>query len=421
MSGCALIADLTTSDGLPSVGETKLSATTPTGVASMPVSAYDIGLLHFQSMRYGLALDSFRKDLRHNAQSVRTLNAVAATYDFLGRTDLADRYYEEALALNPDSAQTLNNLGYSYLMRGRQAQSAPYLAEAERLFRLARGRDGGNPKIDANLSYLADIRGDLFGVRRNLAQVPDDKLTIVAKAPDPYAAWVERKSSDVHYLVSSPPPALARKLRELRVDPAIASSASLALKRASRPPMRKATGPRRAIEHVLAALPKAKPNRTKPTAVTELVAVLPRAKAKPNQAEPTAVSELAVVLPRAKPHQAEPETTIRAAATPKSKPRPDRPLTVRLATLIQPRPKAPVMTGQRGPDSVPLSGPGGATLTALDNRPVPRSPLGTEPLSNPGAAREMQVVAGPTERPYRVIVAEQRPQAAPLIASIEGQ
>jgi hypothetical protein len=33
----------------------------------------------------------------------------------------------------------------------------------------------------------------------------------------------------------------------------------------------------------------------------------------------------------------------------------------------------------------------------------------------------MQVVAGPTERPYRVIVAEQRPQAAPLIASIEGQ
>jgi hypothetical protein len=33
----------------------------------------------------------------------------------------------------------------------------------------------------------------------------------------------------------------------------------------------------------------------------------------------------------------------------------------------------------------------------------------------------MQIVVGPTERPHRVIVAEQTPRAAPLIASLETQ
>ena len=61
---------------------------------------------------------------------------MGATYDRLGRYDAAERYYNQALALQPGSAQTLNNLGYSYLLQGRYDLAAVYLRNAREVARI---------------------------------------------------------------------------------------------------------------------------------------------------------------------------------------------------------------------------------------------------------------------------------------------
>jgi len=389
-SGCAMFGDLWGTDAAPDGTPAQLSTSAPTEARHAAVSTYDIGKVHFNSKRYGLAIDSFQKELRHNPKSLRALNAVAATYDMLGRTDLADRYYEEALAVDPDSAQTLNNFGYSYLMRGRQTGSVASLAEAERLFRLARGRDGANLKIEANLGYLSEIRGNLFGGGGgNLAQVVDEKLKVTARAPNPYAAWIERKSRDVQYLVSSPPVEMARKLKELRLDPAIAGYASLAHRHSAPGPVRV-----RAIGHPSATLAMVAPRRSARPVAVDVAAILPRSK--PRQIEPAAGGDAIAMVPKPKPR------------------RPNQP-TIHLAALIQPSPKAP-----RAGQSVSLSRPDMAPI-ALDKGPSSQPGFGFDPQLAPRAAREMQIVVGSPKGSHRVIVAEQAPRAAPLIASAEGQ
>lgn len=88
------------------------------------------GTWHFENDRIGLALAEFRTALRHDPNSVRALNGVAASYDRLNRFDLSERYYQLALAVEPDSPQTLNNLAYSHMLRGDEAAADRYLAAA---------------------------------------------------------------------------------------------------------------------------------------------------------------------------------------------------------------------------------------------------------------------------------------------------
>lgn len=413
LSGCALFDDDPNFGDSPYATQVQLSDATPTVASHAGVSAYDIGKVHFRGRRYGLALDSFRRELRYDARSLATLNAVAATYDMIGRTDLAERYYADALALDPDSTQTLNNMGFSQLMRGREKRSMTHLVEAERLFRLAKAHDGANPTVDANLAFLADIRGDLFGVPKNLAQVPHQKLTIVAKTPDPYAAWVERKSGNVYYLTTSPPPDMASKLRQLRLDPVIAGYAALASTPATPDAdLRKVSG------HQSANLPRAVPIITARPINGHPVAAPPRLRPTPVRRKTSEYA--AVALPRSKPVPTQHRTSEYAAVTvPKSKPRQAEQPAVHLASLIRPRPKPPVNGSLQPAALAPLSGPGEAQ-SALDGRSSILSPVRVEPQSAPRIARETQIVVGSPDRWHRVIIAGQTPRAAPLIASVEG-
>jgi hypothetical protein len=110
-----------------------------------PVDAYASGKENFAAGRLGLALVDFERALEEHGPSVDRLNALAATYDRLSRFDLADRAYRQALVLDPNSPQTLNNLGYSYMLRGRADLAAAYLAKAQSLAK-------GDPTIGANLA-----------------------------------------------------------------------------------------------------------------------------------------------------------------------------------------------------------------------------------------------------------------------------
>lgn len=91
---------------------------------------YDIGKAHLATGRLGLAATSLQAARAANPGSLEILNALAATYDRLGRFDLADRYYGEALALDGRDARTLNNFGYSQLLRGQPKRAESLFAMA---------------------------------------------------------------------------------------------------------------------------------------------------------------------------------------------------------------------------------------------------------------------------------------------------
>jgi tetratricopeptide (TPR) repeat protein len=107
-------------------------------------SAYGAGKRHWAADRVGLALVSFQAALAADPLSVAALNAVAAAYDELRRPDLARGYYAKALAIEPESADTLNNMAISAALAGDDRRAAE-------LFARAAVRDGANATIRANL------------------------------------------------------------------------------------------------------------------------------------------------------------------------------------------------------------------------------------------------------------------------------
>lgn len=80
--------------------------------------------------RVALAAQAFQAALFAEGSSVEVLNALAVSYDKLGRYDLSDHYYQRALMLAPNSPQTVNNLAVSLAQRGAPDLAAKLLADA---------------------------------------------------------------------------------------------------------------------------------------------------------------------------------------------------------------------------------------------------------------------------------------------------
>ena len=79
---------------------------------------YHKGKQHLASREYGLAMDAFLRDLSLRGKNIDSLNGLAIAYDRLGRYDISQRYYKQALALQPTSPVTLSNLAYSQYKQG---------------------------------------------------------------------------------------------------------------------------------------------------------------------------------------------------------------------------------------------------------------------------------------------------------------
>lgn len=107
----------------------------------------------------GLALKHFRKAQHERPGDVGILNALAVTYDRLQQFDQAERLYVQALVLDPDSVQTLNNYGYSLMLSGHTDLAATLLAEA-----YDAGRDG---------PMAATVAGNLHLLQSRVGWLPD--------------------------------------------------------------------------------------------------------------------------------------------------------------------------------------------------------------------------------------------------------
>jgi len=106
-----------------------------------------LGMEHFGRGNYGIAERYFRDAVEKAPRDVTAWIGLAASYDRLRRFDLADTAYAQAIRLRGESVQILNNLGYSYMLRGD-------LQRAREKFMKAYKLDPGNRTIANNLHLL---------------------------------------------------------------------------------------------------------------------------------------------------------------------------------------------------------------------------------------------------------------------------
>ena len=95
----------------------------------------------------GMAQRHFKDAVEKNKEDADSWIGLAAAYDNLGRFDLADRAYAQAVRLRGQTLEITNNLGYSYMLRGdgRRALSQ---------FKRALALDPGNVVIANNIRLL---------------------------------------------------------------------------------------------------------------------------------------------------------------------------------------------------------------------------------------------------------------------------
>ena len=132
---------------------TTLSVQEPADVKYYPSDEpLKLGIEYFNRGVYGLAEKYFRDAVEKSHRDATAWIGLAASYDHLGRFDLADRAYHAAIGLKGETVQILNNQGYSYMLRGD-------LVRARAKFDLAARRDPYNPTIANNLHLLDGSAG----------------------------------------------------------------------------------------------------------------------------------------------------------------------------------------------------------------------------------------------------------------------
>ena len=83
-----------------------------------PGDDLNLGKRHYREKNYGLAEQHFRRAVEKAPRDGEGWLGLAASYDRLKRYDLADRAYREALDIYGPRPEVLNNIGYSFLLRG---------------------------------------------------------------------------------------------------------------------------------------------------------------------------------------------------------------------------------------------------------------------------------------------------------------
>lgn len=110
------------------------------------------GKANFRSNNFGLAERNFRAAVESSPRNAEAWLGLAASYDQLGRFDLADRAYDELVEIKGPLPQILNNRGYSYFLRGDKAKARSVLTKAS-------SADPQNQQILGNLELLETDNG----------------------------------------------------------------------------------------------------------------------------------------------------------------------------------------------------------------------------------------------------------------------
>ena len=108
-----------------------------------------LGIQRFYEGNFGLAQQYFPDAVEKSPSDVTAWIGLAASYDRLGRFDLADQAYGAAAKLEGSTVRLLNNEGYSYMLRGD-------LKTARAKFQSALRLDPNNQTTLNNIKLLDD-------------------------------------------------------------------------------------------------------------------------------------------------------------------------------------------------------------------------------------------------------------------------
>jgi Flp pilus assembly protein TadD len=133
---------------------------TTTGSIGEPPGPADAGLLgsdpsddvamgkkQYRAGNFGIAERYFRRAVESHPRDAEAWVGLAAAYDRLRRFDLADRAYDQVVAIIGPTPEVLNNRGYSYMLRGDYPHARSTLLAAA-------AKDPKNPYIKNNLELL---------------------------------------------------------------------------------------------------------------------------------------------------------------------------------------------------------------------------------------------------------------------------
>jgi Flp pilus assembly protein TadD len=128
--------------------DTDLVTSSLTGASIPPsVALVQNAQRQFSEGHYGTAVDAYARTIEKDPLNADAWLGVAASYDQIGRFDEADRAYAKVQELIGATPSVLNNLGYSYLLRGNLDRSRKTLEAAYRA-------DPQNPYIRNNIEIL---------------------------------------------------------------------------------------------------------------------------------------------------------------------------------------------------------------------------------------------------------------------------
>ena len=126
LSGCQAGTDVDAPD--PSLSATASAA---------PVATNELDRLGRQDLdleNSGLAEEHFRQAVEKNAADGYAWVGLAVAYDNLRRFELADRAYAQAIKLQGETLPILNDIGYSYYLRGDRVHALEKLRHAAALY-----------------------------------------------------------------------------------------------------------------------------------------------------------------------------------------------------------------------------------------------------------------------------------------------
>jgi Flp pilus assembly protein TadD len=105
------------------------------------------GKKQYRAGNFGIAERYFRRAVESHPRDAEAWVGLAAAYDRLRRFDLADRAYDQVVAIIGPTPEVLNNRGYSYMLRGDYPRARSTLLAAA-------AKDPKNPYIKNNLDLL---------------------------------------------------------------------------------------------------------------------------------------------------------------------------------------------------------------------------------------------------------------------------
>lgn len=127
VSGCATLTAQPPSQASAPLATAEL----PDSVPPVPLGGeLQVAKRHFRTGNFGYAARYYEQVVAANDAHAEGWLGLAASYDRLGRFDLADRAYLEAAILAGTSAAYHNNVGFSYLLRGDAAKARRSFARA---------------------------------------------------------------------------------------------------------------------------------------------------------------------------------------------------------------------------------------------------------------------------------------------------